>query len=49
MKTRKNKKSISGIMSFSTEKLNNFKLRRLIGGEDPIPPPPLPPPPPKIG
>lgn len=37
MKTRKNKKSIRGIMSLSSEKLNNFELRRLIGGEDPPP------------
>ena len=44
MKTRKLKKSAKGMVKtpLFSEKLSNYELQRLKGGEDPPPPPPPP-------
>ena len=46
MKTNKNKMNLKGnILSLFNEKLSNYEMQRLKGGEDPPPKPPPPPPP----
>jgi len=49
MKTKKSKMSFKGNnLPLFNEKLTNYELQRLKGGEDPpVPPPPPPPPPPR--